>query len=93
MSASTAADPKLLEELALANRILYREGVVPGTVGSTRWYYVDGTQGGKAGLAEGAVTFGGGLNLAGTWTAHLLLDDDVTAGQRRQLELDHHRRS
>ena len=27
---SGAADPKLLEELALANRILYREGVVDG---------------------------------------------------------------
>lgn len=54
---------------------IYPEGTTPGSVPSTRWYYVDGTQTGNVGLREGTVTFAGGLNLAGTWTAYLLLND------------------
>lgn len=57
---------------------IYPEGVVPGSVASTRWYYVDNTQQGSVGLREGTVTFAGGLNLAGTWTAYFLLNDDYT---------------
>jgi hypothetical protein len=56
---------------------LYPEGIVPGTgTPSTRWYYVDNTQAGNQGLKEGAVTFTGGLNLAGDWVAFLLLNDE-----------------
>lgn len=57
---------------------IYPEGVQPGTVGSTRWYYVDGTQTGATGFREGSVTFAGGLNLAGNWFAYLLLNDGYT---------------
>lgn len=57
---------------------IYPEGTTPGSVPSTRWYYVDGTQTGNVGLREGTVTFAGGLNLAGTWTAYLLLNDGYT---------------
>lgn len=58
---------------------IYPEGVVPGSVVSTRWSYVDGTQQGNTGLREGTVTFAGGLNLAGPWTAHLLENDGYTS--------------
>ena len=58
---------------------IYPEGVVPGSVASTRWFYVDGTQQGNSGLREGTVTFAGGLNLAGPWTAHLLENDGYTS--------------
>ena len=57
---------------------LYPQGVEPGSVGSTRWYYVDNTQGGTKALKEGTVKFGGGLGLAGDWDAHLLLNDGYT---------------
>lgn len=57
---------------------IYPEGTTPGSVPSTRWFYVDGTQAGNVGLREGTVTFAGGLNLAGTWTAYLLLNDGYT---------------
>lgn len=54
---------------------IYPEGVTPGSVGSTLWSYVDGTRSGNAGLRTGSVTFGTGLNLAGTWSAFFLLND------------------
>jgi hypothetical protein len=57
---------------------IYPEGVVPGSVGSTRWQYVDGTTQGTRGVREGQLTFAGGLNLAGVWDAHLLLNDGYT---------------
>jgi hypothetical protein len=57
---------------------VYPEGVVPGDVGSTRWAYVDGTQGGVSGLSEGSVTFGGGVGSVGTWKAYLLENDGYT---------------
>jgi hypothetical protein len=57
---------------------LYPEGVQPGPVASTRWFYVDNTQQGSVGLREGTVTFAGGLNLAGAWTAYFLLNDGYT---------------
>jgi hypothetical protein len=57
---------------------IYPEGVVPGSVASTRWSYVDGTPQGNTGLREGTVTFAGGLNLAGPWTAYLLENDGYT---------------
>ncbi len=59
---------------------IYPEEVVPGTVGSTRWFYTD-LAGGNTGVARGTVPFGGGLNAAGLWDAHLLLNDgyDIAA--------------
>lgn len=57
---------------------VYPRDVVPGSVGSTVWRYVDNTQGGNVGNASGEVSFPGGLNLAGDWDAHLLLNDGYT---------------
>lgn len=57
---------------------IYPQDVVPGSVGSTRWNYVDGTQAGTTGLTEGAIAFSGGLNFAGPWKAYLLLNDGYT---------------
>lgn len=57
---------------------IYPTEIVPGSVGSTIWNYVDGTQGGNTGLKEGTITFGNGLALAGDWVAYLLLNDGYT---------------
>ena len=57
---------------------IYPDGVTPGSSGSTLWNYVNGTQTAGAGLREGSMTFGSGLNLAGVWTAHLLVNDGYT---------------
>jgi hypothetical protein len=57
---------------------VYPLGVEPGSVASTIWLYTDGTGSGDKGLVEGAVTFEGGLTLAGDWVAYLLLDDGYT---------------
>ena len=57
---------------------VYPEGVTPGSTGSTLWNYVNGTRTPGAGLREGAMTFGSGLNLAGIWTAYLLVNDGYT---------------
>lgn len=57
---------------------LYPDGIVPGSQVSTRWFYVDGTQGGSTGLMQGSVAFDGGLPLAGDYAAFLLLNDGYT---------------
>jgi hypothetical protein len=57
---------------------VYPEGVTPGSVDSTIWNYVNGTRTAGAGLREGSMTFGKGLNLAGVWTAYLLVNDGYT---------------
>ncbi|MCP5523024.1 MAG: hypothetical protein H7A46_15925 [Verrucomicrobiales bacterium] len=57
---------------------IYPEGVAPGSVGSTRWQYVDGTQTGAVGLQEGRVQFEGTLELGG-YDAHLLENDGYTS--------------
>ncbi len=56
---------------------VYPKDTTPGT-GSTRWHYVDGTDAGNTALTEGSVVFAGGLDLAGDWTAHILVDDGYT---------------
>lgn len=58
---------------------VYPSEVVPGSVGSTIWNYVAGTQTAGAGLKEGAVQFPNGLALAGDWAAYFLLNDGYTA--------------
>lgn len=57
---------------------IYPSDIVPGTVGSTLWYYVDGTKSGSIGVQEGTITFSGGLSLAGDWASYLLLNDGYT---------------
>jgi len=57
---------------------VYPIDVEPGSVGSTIWQYVDGTQSGNQGFVEGTLTFPAGLNLAGDWTAFFLLNDGYT---------------
>jgi len=57
---------------------IYPDGVTPGSTGSTLWNYVNGTRTPGAGLREGSMTFGSGLNLAGVWTAYLLVNDGYT---------------
>ena len=57
---------------------VYPEGVTPGSTGSTLWNYVNGTRTPGAGLQEGSMTFGSGLNLAGVWTAYLMVNDGYT---------------
>ncbi|MSU37204.1 MAG: hypothetical protein EXS36_19345 [Pedosphaera sp.] len=57
---------------------VYPEDVKPGSIGSTVWFYVNGTDTPGAGLREGSMTFGSGLNLAGVWTAYLLVNDGYT---------------
>lgn len=56
---------------------IYPLDIVPGSVASTRWDYVDDTQNGNTGLTEGRVNLPG-LAAAGDWTAHLLLNDGYT---------------
>ncbi len=58
---------------------VYPDGIVPGSVGSTVWRYVDGTQSGAVPYKEGKVRFPAGLNFAGDWTAFFLLNDGYTA--------------
>jgi hypothetical protein len=54
---------------------VYPDGVVPGSVGSTIWNYVDGTKTGATGYTEGSVLFNTGLAFGGTWKAFLLKND------------------
>jgi hypothetical protein len=63
---------------------IYPEGVLPGSVPSTLWFYVDGTQTGSQGLRAGIVTFPDGLALANDYDAHLLENDgyDILASTR-----------
>jgi hypothetical protein len=58
---------------------IYPEGVTPGDVGSTRWSYVDGTEDGTVGVADGTITFAGGVPAPGGWVAHLLENDSYTS--------------
>lgn len=60
---------------------VYKEGETPGGPSATIWNYVDGTQTGSAGLADGTVTFASGLAAAGNYVIYFLLNDgyDVLA--------------
>jgi hypothetical protein len=58
---------------------IYQEGQTPGSVGSTLWYYVNGTRTATSGLTDGSVTFAN-LSLApGNWVAHFLSNDGYDA--------------
>lgn len=54
---------------------IYPDGVEPGSVASTLWFYVNGTRTSTTGQSEGTIAFPTGLNLAGDWVAFLLLND------------------
>jgi len=56
---------------------IYKEGQTPGAAGvtSTDYRYVDGTQNGATGVANGQVTFGNGLSTTGNYVAYLLAND------------------
>jgi hypothetical protein len=57
---------------------IYPVNVEPGSVGSTIWFYVDGTKSGANGLASGTIQFVNGLSTPGTWVAYLLENDGYT---------------
>lgn len=57
---------------------IYPLEIVPGSVGSTLWSYVGGSQTAGAGLKEGSVSFPNGLSLGGDWATYLLLNDSYT---------------
>jgi YVTN family beta-propeller protein len=61
---------------------VYPTGVQPGTVGSTLWYYVDGSRTAGAGLTSGTLSFGPGSGswplAAGRWDAYFLANDGYT---------------
>jgi hypothetical protein len=57
---------------------VYPEGVVPGSVNSTIWRYLDGTGTGSTVVTDGSVTFPSGLSATGRYTAYLLLNDGYT---------------
>ena len=54
---------------------IYPTGITPGSVGSTLWSYVNGTQTSTTGVADGTITFPGGLSAAGDYDVHVLEDD------------------
>jgi hypothetical protein len=62
---------------------VYPEGVTPGAVNSTIWSYVDGTQSGNTGLADGTIQFTSGLSTVGRYVAYLLSNDtyDILASE------------
>lgn len=54
---------------------VYPEDVLPGSVGSTVWRYVNNTQSGSIGFSEGSVRYPAGLSFPGTWSIYFLLND------------------
>lgn len=64
---------------------VYKAGETPGGgPTSTIWNYVDDTQNGNVGNANGSVSFPSGLSVAGDYVAYLLLNDgyDILASER-----------
>jgi hypothetical protein len=53
---------------------IYPEGAAPGGPAATIWQYTD-ANGGKAGVANGSVTFNSGLTSAGAYVVYFLKDD------------------
>lgn len=62
---------------------VYKEGQTPGPTPSTIWQYVDGTQTGTSGVANGTLVFGGGLAEPGNYVAHFMVNDgyDIIASE------------
>lgn len=57
---------------------IYPTNVVPGSVGSTIWAYLNG--GGNVGVAQGEVSFPSGLTVEGEYVAYYLLNDGYDIG-------------
>lgn len=57
---------------------VYPAGVTPGTVSSTIWDYVDGTQDGTIGKTDGSITFASGLSANGDYVAYFFENDGYT---------------
>ncbi|HUS35038.1 MAG TPA: hypothetical protein VM680_06765 [Verrucomicrobiae bacterium] len=54
---------------------IYKEGEIPGKVDSTKYLYVGGGSSAGAGVANGEVTFAGGLAAEGNYVAYFLEKD------------------
>jgi len=57
---------------------LYREDMVPGSVGSLVWFYVDGTTTGSEGIESGTLTFANGMTDEGDYKALFFENDGYT---------------
>ena len=57
---------------------LYKEDMVPGSVGSLAWFYVDGTNAGNEGIETGTMTFDGGMIDVGDYKAVFFENDGYT---------------
>ena len=57
---------------------LYKEDMVPGSVGSLVWFYVDGTSDGIEGVESGTVTFTDGMTDEGEYKAVFFENDGYT---------------
>ena len=57
---------------------LYREDMVPGSVGSLVWFYVDGTTTGSEGIESGTLTFANGMTDEGEYKALFFENDGYT---------------
>jgi hypothetical protein len=63
---------------------IYKVGQTPGgSTPATVWAYVDGTQTGTTGKADGTLVFPAGLATVGEWVAHFMIDDsyDIWASE------------
>ena len=57
---------------------LYREDMVPGSVGSLVWFYVDGTTTSSEGIESGTLTFANGMTDEGNYKALFFENDGYT---------------
>ena len=57
---------------------LYREDMVPGSVGSLVWFYVDGTTASSEGIESGTLTFANGMTDEGAYKALFFENDGYT---------------
>ncbi len=57
---------------------LYREDMVPGSVGSLVWFYVDGTTASSEGIESGTLTFANGMTDEGNYKAIFFENDGYT---------------
>ncbi|RJP64831.1 MAG: T9SS C-terminal target domain-containing protein [Ignavibacteriales bacterium] len=57
---------------------IYKNGDIPGTDLSTRWFYVNGTQTSTVGISEGNIGFNPGLNEAGNYWLGFFENDGHT---------------
>jgi hypothetical protein len=66
---------------------VYKTGETPGGPPATIWDYVDGTQTGSTGVANGTITFTSGLAADGNYTVYFLRDGAYTSIARTTLSI------